>query len=324
LGQRGLVFHRFPDDPKLKRLTPFADVPKQRKLLHDVLPEVPDATFEVLNYKPERRLAVKAVNETNRAVLKFYTPDTFAGARAKAELAMAQEAVRAPKLLGSSEHYGVMALEWLDGMLLREVLMTPDCDMKQARQVGAALANFHRQAVPLPARSPNANTVRAEHLVDYLSWLQPELSQRLDKLLGTIIPSVREFTHLVTLHGDFYSKQVLVQQSGIAFLDFDEAHSGDAAYDMGLFLAHLEADVVRGFLLPSVLENLREHFLQGYQEVTTPIPKNLLAYTVMGMLSLLPHFFRNRHPNWPELAETLLTRAEHLAWGETRAYAAPL
>jgi Ser/Thr protein kinase RdoA (MazF antagonist) len=309
LEQQGLVLHRFPDDLKLKRLKLFADPQKQRKLQRKLLPHVSEATFETLTYKPERRLALKAVNAHDKAVLKFYTPETFAEARCKAERMTTQDIIHAPRLLGSSERYGVMVLEWLDGTLLRDLLMTPHCDVAQVQQVGAALAQLHRQTWALPARSPNANRVRAETLVDYMSWLLPELSGRLHDLLKTLTLPAERF---VTLHGDFYSKQVLVHDARVAFLDVDEAHCGDPAFDLGLFLAHLEADGVRGMIAPAVLEEARQNFLHGYEREMNTLPKHLTSYTVMGILTLLPHFFRNRLPDWAQRTEQLLTRAEIL------------
>jgi tRNA A-37 threonylcarbamoyl transferase component Bud32 len=309
LEQQGLVVHRFPDDLKLKRLKLFTDPEKQRKLLRKLLPHFSGATFEALTYKPERRLVLKAFNAHDKAVLKFYTPEAFAEAKRKAELMTTQNVICAPRLLGASEHHGVIGLEWLDGTLLRDMLMTPNSDLKAVGEVGVSLARLHRQTWALPVRSPTANRVPAEALVDYMSWLLPELSERLHSLLKTLtLPA----EHCVTLHGDFYSKQVLLKDSRVAFLDVDEAHCGDPAFDLGLFLAHLEADGVRGMIAPAVLEEAKQHFLCGYEREMNALPKHLTGYTVMGILTLLPHFFRNRLPDWTERTEHLLIKAETL------------
>ena len=39
--------------------------------------------------------------------------------------------------------------------------------------------------------------------------------------------------------GDFSPKNILVHSGGLILLDFECAHAGDAAFDLGFFLSHL-------------------------------------------------------------------------------------
>ena len=39
--------------------------------------------------------------------------------------------------------------------------------------------------------------------------------------------------------GDFSPKNILVHAHGLILLDFECAHAGDAAFDLGFFLSHL-------------------------------------------------------------------------------------
>jgi Ser/Thr protein kinase RdoA (MazF antagonist) len=299
-----LILYRFPDDPKL-RIKALELKPRQA-FFQGLVPGYGKADIEIMTYKPERRLVLKAANGHKRAALKFYAKDDFLSAKRKAESSLALGSIRTPSLLESSEEHGLLAFEWLEGQLMRSMLASEGFHEKQLTQVGASLALLHRQGCNFPTRSPKVVTCHLQNLIEYLSWLQPGLRHRLVKLLEQIdFPREKN----VSLHGDFYSKQVLVQENTIAFLDFDEAHQGPAAYDLGLFIAHLEADVLRGLLPLSSLEDNKAHFLQGYEEVA-PLPQTLDVHTVRGLLSLLPHFFRNRYPNWPELTETLLAQAE--------------
>lgn len=324
VAQQALVLHRFPDDKNLKRLAVFDDTDQQQELLQELLPEVVGARFEQLSYKPERRLALRLTSERGQAVLKFYTPDDFAKANIKAKTFAAQHAVRVPRVLATSSRYGVIALEWLDGTLLKEAFLSAEFSAKDVNKVGRALAAVHAQAFDLPVCAGVAAHARLREISDYLGWLHPNLSKRLAELQERIRSMLRPAERLVTLHGDFYSNQVLFQQTGIAFLDFDEAHCGDAAFDIGLFLAHLEVDVLRGVLPGAVVNDIGENLLQGYEDAAGYLPKNVTAYTAIGMLSLLPHFFRNRYPDWPELMEGFLARADQLVSQEPRANAATL
>lgn len=313
LENENLALHRFPDDSRLKKIRVFENTGERHILLQKVLPHWQDATFEVLNYKPQRRLAAKVSHHNERVVFKFYTSSSFEVANLKARAIATQLAVRHSKLLGHSSSYGVLAFAWLEGILLHEALAKPMFDMKVMKNVGGALAALHTQKPELPLRSRQSEEHRAQELVMYLSWLQPALKSRLEKVLkyiSTALTDVPERT--VTLHGDFYSKQILLCDQDIAFLDFDEACLGDAAFDLGLFIAHLEADAMRGFLSPSSLECARDSFLQGYEEAAKMLPSTVTLYTVIGMLSLLPHFFRNRYHDWPLLMDAFLTRIERL------------
>jgi Ser/Thr protein kinase RdoA (MazF antagonist) len=326
LEDENLVLHRFPDDSRLKKIRAFETIDERQLLLQKVLPAWREATFEVLTYKPQRRLATKVSRANDNAVLKFYTKSSFAGAKLKAKALATQSVVKHSKLLGRSSGFGVLAFAWQEGILLRAALLNPSFDINGMKNVGATLAALHAQKLELPLRLREKETRRVEELVAYLSWLQPALKPRLEKIHSYISTTLTDAPeHRVTLHGDFYSKQILLCDKDITFLDFDEACLGDAAFDLGLFIAHLEADAMRGFLFPSRLEGTRDSFLQGYEEAAKSLPSTLTLYTVIGMLSLLPHFFRNRHYDWPLLMDTFLTRIEHLVGrSETKVYAVSL
>ena len=326
LEDENLVLHRFPNDSKLKKIRVFENVEERQVLLQKVLPDWQDSILNVLAYKPQRRLAAKVSHGDKNAVLKFYTKSSFAGAKLKAKMVAEQSTVEHAKLIGRSSSYAVLAFDWQDGTLLRAALLDPSFNMNVMKNVGATLADLHMHRLELPSRSRQNEEHRLQNLVTYLSWLQPALKARLDKILSHILTDLKNTSeHTVTLHGDFYSKQILLQGEKVVLLDFDEACLGDAAFDLGLFAAHLEADAMRGFLSPSSLERTRDAFLQGYEEAAKTLPSTVTLYTVIGMLSLLPHFFRNRHQDWPQLMDAFLTRIErHVQSEKTRAYAVPL
>jgi Ser/Thr protein kinase RdoA (MazF antagonist) len=301
-----LILYRFPDDPKLRSLRVLSEQ-KRQPFLQKLLPGYPDATLSLLAYKPERRAVVQASHANKKAVLKFYNGD-FAKVHTIAKQIENLKSLRSPFILNTLEGHNVIALEWLEGTLLRSLLASEDVDLGQIKNVGASLATLHVHACDFPTRSLDVVSRHMQDLLEYLSWLQPALKHRLFALLEHL-----DFqpSKSVPLHGDFYSKQVLVQEGGIAFLDFDEAHQGPAAYDLGLFIGHLEADVLLGLLPASKLQDIKAYFLQGYEDVAA-LPNDIESYTISGLVSLLPHFFRNRYEHWPEMTETLLARAELL------------
>ena len=64
----------------------------------------------------------------------------------------------------------------------------------------------------------------------------PDLKPEVDALIMAMDRPVEERTLVL---GDFSPKNILVHREGIILLDFECAHSGDAAFDLGFFLTHL-------------------------------------------------------------------------------------
>src|SRR3972149_4862582 len=105
--------------------------------------------------------------------------------------------------------------------------------------------------------------------------------------------------------------QVLLADDTVAFLDLDRAVCSDSAADLGLFIAHLERDALRGNISTSQVESLGNSLLEGYGfGVGLDIPSRIELYTAAGLLQLAPDPFRHREPNWPERTEATLDRVE--------------
>ena len=51
--------------------------------------------------------------------------------------------------------------------------------------------------------------------------------------------------------GDFSPKNILVHAGGLVLLDFECAHAGDPAFDLGFFLTHLVLKEIRGIVAGS-------------------------------------------------------------------------
>ncbi|KIC47830.1 hypothetical protein RA29_18460 [Tateyamaria sp. ANG-S1] len=73
----------------------------------------------------------------------------------------------------------------------------------------------------------------------------------------------------VGLHRDFYFDQVLVTPDTIWLVDLDLYAVGDAAIDLGNFLAHLDELALRHGEDPSHFAALQDAFLQGYSDLAS-------------------------------------------------------
>lgn len=68
------------------------------------------------------------------------------------------------------------------------------------------------------------------HIANVHSELRPDLDSLIDEMFQT--PAC-------VVHADFSPKNILVTNRGLALVDFETAHYGDPAFDLGFFLSHL-------------------------------------------------------------------------------------
>jgi aminoglycoside phosphotransferase (APT) family kinase protein len=105
---------------------------------------------------------------------------------------------------------------------------------------------------------------------------------------------------------------VLLNGDTAAILDLDRAVCADPIIDLGLFVAHLEREVIRGNLSANRIEPLAQALLDGYAAAThqTVADDEIRLYTAVELLRLAPRFFRYREPDWPERIKASLDRVE--------------
>ena len=144
----------------------------------------------------------------------------------------------------------------MDGQIDREI----------AARLGTILGTIHAEAARHPAlRGPLANTSLFEELrVDpyyrTAARAHPDLDSRLLALIAAMDRPVDERTLVL---GDFSPKNILVHAGGLILLDFECAHAGDAAFDLGFFLSHLLLKAIRA----SSVDRL---FADRYMGLTPP------------------------------------------------------
>ncbi|WP_179137725.1 aminoglycoside phosphotransferase family protein [Candidatus Entotheonella palauensis] len=323
LDDLGILLSVFPHDRKLRVLTRLTEADSRHHLIRRTLrkcpaiwPTTPDNTFEPLRYKPERRyVAVLRTGASSRAVFKFYTESEYARALHNAGQFESREALHVPKLLGRSRRHHILAFEWLPGAVLSEQLADSHLEDDPIRRVGRALAALHAQtAVHLASRTRQCDIQTLQELAEGLGVLCPHLQVQAQQIARQLCAFLaQEPVAADAIHGDCYAKQVLLSGERVAIVDFDEAMRGDRRADLGLFIAHLERDVLRGTLPAERITLIRDRLLEGYVEATRePIPPYLDIYTAIGLFQLSHAPFRHCEPNWPERMEALLTRVASL------------
>ena len=317
LRDSAIAVFLFPFDSKLKSLARLGSPLRSKRLLRGLFPTEPSwwsASVKSLRYKPERRCVLQLMlGDQPVAVLKFHTENGYLHAKSKAKAFQSGSVLRIPRLLASSDRHHVLAMEWLHGTLLRQVLAEPGVNRDALQMVGAALAEFHQQKrIRLPVLSREAEANRLLELAHGIGSICPPLAERARKLAVQMTTSLaQQEPRSFCIHGDLYAKQMLIGERKVGFLDFDEAMLGDPASDLGNFIAHLERDAQRQYIRSNSIDLIRENLLQGYGKPSgEDVGERLQLYTAVNLFQLLFDPFRFREPEWPQRTEQILQRAE--------------
>ncbi len=325
LEERAIGIFIFPNDSQMKALTRLVDGKALMRLLTKLVPERPDlwgSTVEGIRYKPERRFVARLVVEGQpRAAMKVYTQPGYRVAEHNAKAFKSRGPLRIAGQLGRPGSHNILVFEWLEGRLLREVLQQPGLELEPVRTVGAAIAELHAQdpgRLTRLTRDQEATALLA--VAAGVGFVSTRFTRRADDVARKLVSRIKSEPQLdYPTHGDFYAKQVLVSKDTAVILDYDRAVSGDPSADLGLFIAHLERDILRGNLPRTKLEAVKNALLEGYQYATRgDIPARIELYTAAGLLRLTPDPFRHREPDWVEVTEAILERAGDILKTDTR------
>jgi aminoglycoside phosphotransferase (APT) family kinase protein len=309
----------FPNDDDLRVIARLYRPEARTVLLRKIAPGDPglwEGSIEHLAYKPQRRYVARLRGRgVAGAVLKCYTKGGYRDAAARSNGFTSVGAVQVARRLGGSDRHRVLVYGWLDGTLLSDLMVQRPPARSATASVGAALAELHAQEPiglsTLERREEVEVLVAAAEAVGVVC---PRLAARAAVLASRLAE------HLCSepipgrpIHGDFYARQVLLAEPAVAVLDFDRAARGDPATDLGNFCAHLERDALSGRLAMEQVGPAQEALLSGYAEnATRPRQAHLAACTAAGLLRLAPEPFRRHEPEWPELMEAILERAERI------------
>ncbi|MGI8539082.1 MAG: phosphotransferase family protein [Rubrobacteraceae bacterium] len=321
LEDRAIAVAFFPNDDKLRQLGRLSE--EGGKFVERLVPDRPelwDGDLQTLRYKPERRYVARiSVGGEPRAVIKLYREVDYWKTRRNARAFDAAFKTTGPfrvvDLIGGSKKHHAVAFEWRDGNPLGDAIGDPAQRTDALETAGAALAELHSQPPGGLRRLPrNVEAETLAELVEPLVFNTPELENRIRSLAGSLAEKlVREAPVWHPIHGDFYEDQVIVSGGAATLLDLDEAASGDPAADLGLFIAHLEKEIMRGRLERGAVAPAAHALLEGYRAYGGKAsPEKVRFYTAVGLFRLAPHPFRSREPEWPEITDGILRRSEEL------------
>ncbi|MFT5363195.1 MAG: Ser/Thr protein kinase RdoA (MazF antagonist) [Dinoroseobacter sp.] len=190
------------------------------------------------------------------------------------------DGVGVPAMAGTFAQPALWLQKAVEGRVLSELLDTGDAKAAMHR-TGRALAALHNCPPQTSRRWTHDNefAVLAKALSSpYHADLLSVAKRRLDTL-----PTAP----LVGLHRDFYFDQVLVGPETLWLVDLDLHARGDAAVDIGNFIAHLSELAVRRGKALDHFGPLKETFIAGYE--TRRISPDPARIDLLHWISLARH-----------------------------------
>jgi len=277
-------------------------------------PELWEGEIRSLRYWPGRRYSaeLRAV-DGSRVLLKVYTRRGYYRARRTAEAFRSRGPLRVARLLGYSNSHRLLAFEWLPGRMLSECSMAPDINWNAIVDTGAALAELHAQPTDgLEWWTRSDEKAYVSSLAREIGFLRPQLSERASALahhLGEWLDAAPPVQ--LPVHGDFSDAQVLIHGREVSIVDLDSACRGDPADDLGSLISQWEMHTLTGRLSRGHAETMADALLDGYRRssIRSPVAR-LEPYRASGLLRRVRFAFRARRPDWPEITEAALERAE--------------
>jgi 5-methylthioribose kinase len=137
-----------------------------------------------------------------------------------------------------------------DSIVWKEQLLNGIVDPATAATAGKRLSVMHGDVA---ARRTVASRLRDRTVFDELRIdpfyrvvrsVHPDLSQRLSDLVEQALDP----PEVTFVHADFSPKNILVHSAGLTLVDFETAHAGDPAFDLGFFASHLLLKAIRQYV----------------------------------------------------------------------------
>jgi 5-methylthioribose kinase len=166
-----------------------------------------------------------------------------------------------------------------DAVVWKERLLAGVAEPEVARAAGALLGTIHAATFNHPALAdgPLADTVifdqlRLDPFYRTIARVHPEVAAPVDALLAP----PPDLPGRCFVHADFSPKNILVHAGsrGLTLVDFETAHAGDPAYDLGFLLCHLllKAAHATSPTTPAPDAALIDAFLGAYRRRTSTLP----------------------------------------------------
>lgn len=311
-----VIYSLFPMDHRLPAVQKIYDLGSQTRVLRRMIGKRKGffpQSLERLAYKPERRfVGLVHDNEGCERVIKLHSQERFKDTVERL-LLLEQTDVDAPKMIHACSRYNAVCLPYLPGRSLSELITGRNCPRELITAVGMKLAKLHLQPITSAwCELPAIGQERLREIGESLTFLSPPVGSFATEIATEVTRRLANTeSQLAVCHGDFYAKQVIVDEGAIHFIDFDQVGLADRYSDVANFVAQLYWRNLMGDTEASDVEVIGDAFLDGYRRACRQFnEERFRAQLAAALLRCAMHPFRNALPDW----ETGTNRLLQLAW----------
>lgn len=171
-----------------------------------------------------------------------------------------------------------------NSVVWKEQLLAGQADPQIARHAGEILGTVHARSIDHPALDGMlADTVifdqlRIDPFYRSIARAHPDRAAQVEALTASMATAPARCLVL----GDFSPKNILVHAHGLTLVDFETAHAGDPAYDLGFFVSHLLLKAFRASPDDQPYLALVRAFWDAYVDALGAIPNHGLVPRACG------------------------------------------
>lgn len=168
--------------------------------------------------------------------------------------------------------------------------LSPQGDPASMHRVAAALAKLHRADLPVERQwtIEDEMTMLRGRLLD-TARMHPALADGISEVLRRCEQAAERLEESTDtgVHRDFYFDQVLVDGERVTLVDLDLCARGDAAIDVGNFIAHVTEFALRRYGDAEALASFEDAFLRYFLALSPMVSPD--AVEIYAALSLARH-----------------------------------
>lgn len=305
-GDDRVAVWRFPHDPLLPGLAAADNPSAVASLLEDLGLGGGPVQLRTRAYRPGRRAVIEATGPAGKVFLKVVRPTTVEDLHTR-HRTLVDRGVPAPQSLGWTPD-GLVVLQALRGPTLRQTIGRPDAPVPPAAAIGALLDGLPAEGATGPAAHSWLD--RCGHYAAITRAALPDQDEPLRRLVRALATEAG-VGPLVTVHGDFYDSQLLVEGGRITgLLDIDTVRPGDRIEDLACLLGHLSVLAQHDRSRAPAIRRLGARYLAAFETSVDPADLRYRVAAVVLSLTTGPH--RVQQANWQGATRALVALAE--AW----------
>jgi Phosphotransferase enzyme family len=284
-----------PDDPALPALASIREIGLAATIPALGLGRGP-VELRLCGYTPGSRATLEARAAGRHFTVKAYANDPAPEVKAYEALAAAglagESGPRVPRLLAWDRTNRALALTWLDGVPLNQLIKTG-----QGRRAGEMAALWFRRAGSRslrmgPPLGPGEVLFRSGLSVARLGVADPALGAAAERVAAALQQAEPHDGHSRLVHGTLYARHILDLGDGPGVIDWQQFGQGPVEVDAGMFLATVSRLAVRHRPAADEAARAEEAFLAGTRDWVDD--RALAWYRAAGLLHVASRGLRRR------------------------------